>query len=93
MRKKIFKRGTSLCLVAAVVISLLGMPIYATINEEKQELSNLQQQQNEVQSVIDGLEKDRAAIEQNIQILMRSLVIYQQLFMKLKRALRRLRKR
>lgn len=64
-----FARVASLLMVAAVAVSMLAYPAYATIEEEKNDLSNLQQEKADVQAVIDSLKEDKASIEENIRVL------------------------
>lgn len=69
MRKKILARAASLLLVAAVLISTLALPAYATIDDERQDLNKLEDQKSDVQGIIAGLEQDKKKIEDNIVTL------------------------
>lgn len=69
MRKNLFTRVSGLILVAAVAVSILAYPAFATIEDEKNSLSNLQDDKREVENLINSLKNDKASIEENIRAL------------------------
>lgn len=69
MRGRVYSRVVSLSTAAALIIGSAAFPAKATIQEEKENLSALEQQKQEVQDIIDGLEQDKSALEENVKIL------------------------
>lgn len=69
MKKKILARSVSLILLATVLISSLALPAYATIDDERDSLNQLEQDKSNVQSIIAGLEQDKRTIQENIKTL------------------------
>jgi len=64
-----FKRTVSLILLAVVTVSSIGYPAYATIQDEKDALAELEQEKTDIQAIIDELDSEMASIEEKIEVL------------------------
>ncbi|MBR3645343.1 MAG: peptidoglycan DD-metalloendopeptidase family protein [Lachnospiraceae bacterium] len=75
MRSRLYSRVISLSVVAVLVIGSASFPTRATIQEEKDNITALEKQKQEVQGVIDGLKQDKAALEENVKTLDAELTV------------------